>query len=113
MARSYCWIFFAQLVACHMQADATSATRGNLRHWFIGHAIAVSPEPIICRADLPTVDRQYEHYVGPWPVRIVGFSSHSVEQSPAEELLLCCNEIAHTFAVLRAGSAEFRLSLRC
>ena len=28
MARSYCWIFFAQLVACHMQADATSATRG-------------------------------------------------------------------------------------
>ena len=30
---------------------------------------------------VPTRDakcwRQYEHYVGPWPVRIVGFSSHS------------------------------------
>ncbi|CAE7806220.1 mgtE, partial [Symbiodinium microadriaticum] len=55
-------------------------------------AARVSPEPIICRAGLPTVGRQ-----------LLGTShrSRGVEQSPAEDLLLCCNEIALTFTVFR------------
>ena len=30
-ARSYCWIFFAQLVACHMQTDASIPCRRKTR----------------------------------------------------------------------------------